>query len=197
MLLIKNKISKVKEIKQFNSNSELIENFYSNLPFELTENQIKVINEIKEDIHSNKTMVRMLQGDVGSGKTIVAVISMLNAILDGSQAVLMVPTEILAIQHFNTIKDLLKPLKIEPTLLLGESRSVYDNKTRSNIIKQIEDGEIKIIIGTHALISKKVIYNNLSLAVIDEQHRFGVKQRVEITEKGNNVSTCYDSNAYT
>ena len=133
-------------------------------------------------------MVRMLQGDVGSGKTIVAVISMLNAILDGSQAVLMVPTEILAIQHFNTIKDLLIPLKIEPTLLLGENRSVYDNKTRSNIIKQIEDGEIKIIIGTHALISKKVIYNNLSLAVIDEQHRFGVKQRVEITEKGNNVN---------
>ena len=188
MLLIKNKISKVKEIKQFNSNSELIENFYSNLPFELTENQIKVINEIKEDIHSNKTMVRMLQGDVGSGKTIVAVISMLNAILDGSQAVLMVPTEILAIQHFNTIKDLLTPLKIEPTLLLGESRSFYDNKTRSNIIKQIENGEIKIIIGTHALISKKVIYNNLSLAIIDEQHRFGVKQRVEITEKGNNVN---------
>ena len=188
MLLIKNKISKIKEIKQCYSNSELIENFYSNLPFELTGNQIKVINEIKEDIHSNKTMVRMLQGDVGSGKTIVAVISMLNAILDGSQAVLMVPTEILAIQHFNTIKDLLIPLKIEPTLLLGESRSVYDNKTRSNIIKQIEDGEIKIIIGTHALISKKVIYNNLSLAVIDEQHRFGVKQRVEITEKGNNVN---------
>ena len=188
MLLIKNKISKIKEIKEIYSNSELIENFYSNLPFELTDNQIKVINEIKEDIHSNKTMVRMLQGDVGSGKTIVAVISMLNAILDGSQAVLMVPTEILAIQHFNTIKDLLIPLKIEPTLLLGESRSVYDNKTRSNIIKQIEDGEIKIIIGTHALISKKVIYNNLSLAVIDEQHRFGVKQRVEITEKGNNVN---------
>ncbi len=188
MLLIKNKISKVKEIKQFNSNSELIENFYSNLPFMLTENQIKVINEIKEDIHGNKTMVRMLQGDVGSGKTIVAVISMLNAILDGSQAVLMVPTEILAIQHFNTIKDLLTPLKIEPTLLLGESRSFYDNKTRSSIIKQIENGDIKIIIGTHALISKKVIYNNLSLAIIDEQHRFGVKQRVEITEKGNNVN---------
>ena len=188
MLLIKNKISKVKEIKQFNRNSDLIKIFYSNLPFELTENQIKVINEIKEDIHSNKTMVRMLQGDVGSGKTIVAVISMLNAILDGSQAVLMVPTEILAIQHFNTIKDLLTPLKIEPTLLLGESRSFYDNKTRSNIIKQIENGEIKIIIGTHALISKKVIYNNLSLAIIDEQHRFGVKQRVEITEKGNNVN---------
>ena len=119
MLLIKNKISKIKEIKKCYSNSELIENFYSNLPFELTGNQIKVINEIKEDIHSNKTMVRMLQGDVGSGKTIVAVISMLNAILDGSQAVLMVPTEILAIQHFNTIKDLLTPLKIEPTLILG------------------------------------------------------------------------------
>ena len=188
MLLIKNKISKIKEIKEIYSNSELIENFYSNLPFELTGNQIKVINEIKEDIDSSKTMVRMLQGDVGSGKTIVAVISMLNSILDGSQAVLMVPTEILAIQHFNTIKDLLIPLKIEPTLLLGESRSVYDNKTRSNIIKQIQDGKIKIIIGTHALISKKVIYNNLSLAVIDEQHRFGVKQRVEITEKGNNVN---------
>ncbi len=188
MLLIKNKISKIHKTNKTYGKSKLIENFYSTLPFELTKNQKKVIDEIKEDIHSNKTMVRMLQGDVGSGKTIVAVISMLNAILNGSQAVLMVPTEILAIQHFNTIQNLLKPIKIEPILLLGENRSFYDNKTRSNIIKQIADGKIKIIIGTHALISKKVIYNNLSLAVIDEQHRFGVKQRVEITDKGNSVN---------
>ena len=188
MLLLKNKISKISEVKHIDKSSKLIENFCSNLPFELTTNQKKVISEINEDIYNTKTMVRMLQGDVGSGKTVVAIICMLNAILDGSQAVLMVPTEILAIQHFHTIKNLLKPLNIEPTLLLGENRSVHDNKTRSKIIKKIADGETKIIIGTHALISKKVTYYNLSLAVIDEQHRFGVKQRVEITEKGNNVN---------
>ena len=130
----------------------------------------------------------MLQGDVGSGKTIVALVSMLSAISDGSQSVLLVPTEILAIQHFNTINELLKPLNIEVCLLLGESKSSYSKKDRLAIIENIANGSIKIIIGTHALISQKVNYKNLSLAIIDEQHRFGVKQRVEITEKGENVN---------
>ena len=101
MLLIKNKISKINEVKHIDKSSKLIENFCSNLPFELTKNQKEVISEINEDIYNTKTMVRMLQGDVGSGKTVVAIICMLNAILDGSQAVLMVPTEILAIQTFS------------------------------------------------------------------------------------------------
>lgn len=188
MLIIKDKISKVKNKNLLQINSNKLDAFFQNLPFKLTKNQTEVINEIKNDIHNEKTMVRMLQGDVGSGKTIVALISMLNSIYDGSQSVLLVPTEILAIQHYNTIKELVKPLKIETSLLLGESKKFHDRKTRLEILKKIEDGSIKIIIGTHALISKKVTYKNLSLAVIDEQHKFGVKQRVEITKKGENVN---------
>ena len=188
MLIIKDKISKVKNKNLLQINSNKLDVFFQNLPFKLTKNQAEVINEIKNDIHNEKTMVRMLQGDVGSGKTIVALISMLNAIYDGSQSVLLVPTEILAIQHYNTIKELVKPLKIETSLLLGESKKFHDRKTRLEIIEKIADGSIKIIIGTHALISKKVTYKNLSLAVIDEQHKFGVKQRVEITKKGENVN---------
>ena len=188
MLIIKDKISKVKNKNLLQINSNKLDVFFQNLPFKLTKNQAEVINEIKNDIHNEKTMVRMLQGDVGSGKTIVALISMLNAIYDGSQSVLLVPTEILAIQHYNTIKKLVKPLKIKISLLLGESKKFHDRKTRLEIIEKIADGSIKIIIGTHALISKKVTYKNLSLAVIDEQHKFGVKQRVEITKKGENVN---------
>ena len=188
MLIIKDKISKVKNKNLLQINSKKLDVFFQNLSFKLTKNQAEVINEIKNDIHHEKTMIRMLQGDVGSGKTIVALISMLNAIYDGSQSVLLVPTEILAIQHYNTIKQLVKPLQIETSLLLGESKKIHDRKTRLEIPEKIADGSIKIIIGTHALISKKVTYKNLSLAVIDEQHKFGVKQRVEITKKGKNVN---------
>ena len=113
---------------------------------------------------------------------------MITSICNGSQSVLLVPTEILAIQHYNTIKDLLKPLNIEPVLLLGESKTYFSKSERLEVIQNISNGVSKIIIGTHALISKKVIYKNLSLAVIDEQHKFGVKQRVEISDKGQNVN---------
>ena len=188
MLIIKKKISKKNEINKQNINFDLVDKFYKCLPFTLTNNQEKVINEISHDIKSNDTMIRMLQGDVGSGKTIVALISMLTSISDGSQSVLLVPTEILAMQHYNTIKELTKHLDLEIVLLLGESKATESKKERSEIIKKISEGSIKIIIGTHALISKKIIYKNLSLAVIDEQHRFGVKQRVEITDKGDNVN---------
>ena len=188
MLLIKNKISKVNTYKNPDVNKYILEKLYDVLPFSLTDNQNVVVKEILSDLHSNQTMIRMLQGDVGSGKTIVALISMLSAISDGSQSVLLVPTEILAIQHFNTISELLKPLNIEVCLLLGESKSNYSKKDRLAVIENISNGTIKIIIGTHALISKKVNYKNLSLAIIDEQHRFGVKQRVKITEKGKNVN---------
>ena len=188
MLLIKNKISKVNIHRKSDTNKDFLKELYNILPFKLTENQNVVVNEILLDLQSDRTMIRMLQGDVGSGKTIVALISMLSAISDGSQSVLLVPTEILAIQHFNTISELLKPLNIEVCLLLGESKSNYSKKDRLAVIENISNGTIKIIIGTHALISKKVNYKNLSLAIIDEQHRFGVKQRVEITEKGKNVN---------
>ena len=122
MLLIKSKISKVKTIKNIEKHDNIIEKLYNILPFKLTKNQNEVVDEILSDLHSNNTMIRMLQGDVGSGKTIVALITMLSAISDGSQSVLLVPTEILAIQHFNTINEFLKPLNINVCLLLGESK---------------------------------------------------------------------------
>ena len=188
MSLIKSKMSKVKTIKNIEKHDNILEKLYNTLPFKLTKNQNEVVNEILSDLHSNNTMIRMLQGDVGSGKTIVALITMLSSISDGSQSVLLVPTEILAIQHFNTINEFLKPLNINVCLLLGESKGSYSKKERLAIIEDIAIGSIKIIVGTHALISEKVNYKNLSLAVIDEQHRFGVNQRVKITEKGNNVN---------
>ncbi|MDG1981360.1 MAG: ATP-dependent DNA helicase RecG [Alphaproteobacteria bacterium] len=188
MSLIKSKMSKVKTIKNIEKHDNILEKLYNILPFKLTKNQNEVVNEILSDLHSNNTMIRMLQGDVGSGKTIVALITMLSSISDGSQSVLLVPTEILAIQHFNTINEFLKPLNINVCLLLGESKGSYSKKERSAIIEDIAIGSIKIIVGTHALISEKVNYKNLSLVVIDEQHRFGVNQRVKITEKGNNVN---------
>ena len=188
MLLIKNKISKINNKLQSTSNSQIVDQLYKNLPFKLTRNQNDVVNEIKKDIYDKKTMVRMLQGDVGSGKTIVALISMLYAISDGSQSVLLVPTEILALQHYNTIKNLLTPMNIDVALLLGETRSSHSKKERKAIIDNIADGNVKVIIGTHALLSKNVTYKNLSLAVIDEQHKFGVRQRFEITQKSANVN---------
>ena len=188
MSLIKSKMSKVKTIKNIEKHDNILEKLYNILPFKLTKNQNEVVNEILSDLHSNNTMIRMLQGDVGSGKTIVALITMLSSISDGSQSVLLVPTEILAIQHFNTINEFLKPLNINVCLLLGESKGSYSKKERLAIIEDIAIGSVKIIVGTHALISEKVNYKNLSLAVIDEQHRFGVNQRVKITEKGNNVN---------
>ena len=188
MLLIKNKISKINNKLQSTSDSQVVDQLYKNLPFKLTRNQNDVVNEIKKDIYDKKTMVRMLQGDVGSGKTIVALISMLYAISDGSQSVLLVPTEILALQHYNTIKNLLTPMNIDVALLLGETRSSHSKKERKAIIDNIADGNVKVIIGTHALLSKNVTYKNLSLAVIDEQHKFGVRQRFEITQKSANVN---------
>ena len=186
MKMLKSKISKTKN-KPFINESKLVSEFYKLIPFKLTQNQEEVINEIKSDINSNTTMIRMLQGDVGSGKTIVALISILYAISNGSQAVLLVPTEILAIQHYNNIKKLTENMNLEIDLLLGESKHVGSKKSRLELIEKIKCGVSQIIIGTHALFSKNISYQNLSLAVIDEQHRFGVKQRLEITEKGANV----------
>ena len=110
-------------------------------------------------------MIRMLQGDVGSGKTIVALIAMITGICDGSQSVLLVPTEVLAIQHFNTIANLLKPLNIKPILLLGESKSSHGKLEKLEMLKNISNGTYKIIIGTHALISKKINFKNLDLLI--------------------------------
>lgn len=154
--------------------------FYTNhLPFELTRAQKKVLKEIRQDTASGHQMNRLLQGDVGSGKTIVALLSMLLAIDNGFQCCLMAPTEILAQQHFSSISALLKELPIDLHLLTGSTLA----KERKNILKNLVEGTLRIIIGTHALIEEAVQFKNLGLVVIDEQHRFGVAQRAGMWKK--------------
>ena len=156
-----------------------LEEFYKTLPFELTGDQKKVILEIINDMNSKKMMNRLLQGDVGSGKTIVSIVAMYFNKISGYQSALMAPTEILATQHYNNIKKLLgKKVRVE--LLIG-SRT---KKEKNDIYKDLENGKIDIIIGTHALIQEDVKYYNLGLVVTDEQHRFGVNQRANLKNKG-------------
>jgi len=154
--------------------------FYAqNLPFELTGAQKRVVREIRRDMNTGKQMNRLLQGDVGSGKTLVALLSILIAIDNGFQAALMAPTEILATQHFETIGQLLDGLGIEVRLLTGSTRK----KVRELLLPAVQEGKIQILIGTHALIEDTVSFNNLGLVVIDEQHRFGVAQRAKLWKK--------------
>ncbi len=150
------------------------------LPFELSNDQKQVVNEIFADMHSERQMQRLLQGDVGSGKTVVAVYALFAAVTAGYQAALMVPTEILATQHFKKIDELLRPLGVRIALLTGNTKTME----RREIYREITDGTINIIIGTHALIQKKVIFKKLGLIIIDEQHRFGVGQRQALINKG-------------
>ncbi len=152
------------------------------LPFELTDGQKQVLQEIKNDMASEKKMLRLLQGDVGSGKTIVSVFAMLEAVEAGYQAVLMAPTDILSRQHFKKISELLATIGLKVILLTGREKG----KNRLSILDQIKT-DADIIIGTHALFSENVIYRNIGLVVIDEQHRFGVKQRLLLSQKGQNV----------
>ena len=162
------------------NNAELLTEFYNNhLPFELTNAQKKVIKEIYSDLKSGKQMNRLLQGDVGSGKTIVAFITMLVAIGGEAQTALMAPTEILAIQHFKNIKALADLMKIPVGLLTGSTKK----SERNAFHKALQTGYLKILIGTHALIEEEVQFQNLGLAVIDEQHRFGVAQRSKLWTK--------------
>jgi ATP-dependent DNA helicase RecG len=155
-------------------------NFYhKNLPFSLTNAQKRVIKEIRRDMGSGKQMNRLLQGDVGSGKTLVALMSMLIAIDNGYQTCIMAPTEILANQHYETIADLLKGMDIEVALLTGSTKQ----KDRTGIHSSLLSGELSILIGTHALIEDVVQFKNLGLVVIDEQQRFGVAQRAKLWGK--------------
>ncbi|WP_103864649.1 ATP-dependent DNA helicase RecG [Aquimarina sp. I32.4] len=154
--------------------------FYKNhLPFELTNAQKRVIKEIRNDIGSSAQMNRLLQGDVGSGKTIVGLMTMLLAIDNGFQACLMAPTAILANQHYMGIKELTKGLDINIKLLMGSSKV----KERREIHEELENGSLHILIGTHAVLEDKVQFKNLGLAIIDEQHRFGVAQRAKLWHK--------------
>ncbi|KUO68928.1 MAG: ATP-dependent DNA helicase RecG [Lutibacter sp.] len=155
-------------------------NFYSNnLPFELTNAQKRVLKEIRKDMGSNAQMNRLLQGDVGSGKTIVALLTILIAMDNGFQAAFMAPTEILANQHYNALVNLLKGMNVNIKLLTGSTKA----KERKVIHQQLESGELHILIGTHALIEDKVKFYNLGIAIIDEQHRFGVEQRSKMWKK--------------
>ncbi len=156
--------------------------YYNNLPFSLTEAQKRVMKEIRRDLGSGRQMNRLLQGDVGSGKTLVALMSMLIAIDNGYQACLMAPTEILANQHYNTICQMLEGIGINVSLLTGSSKK----SIRKDIDESLRDNSLNILIGTHALIEENVIFNNLGLVIIDEQHRFGVAQRARLWEKSAN-----------
>lgn len=157
----------------------LLTPFRQQLGFEFTNSQKKVINEIFKDLCSPRPMNRLLQGDVGSGKTVVALCAMLLAAENGYQAALMAPTEILAEQHFLTFKRLLSGLNVNIAVLTSSTKTA----ARKKILKELADGKIDILVGTHAVIQDEVQFHNLRLAVIDEQHRFGVKQRSRLKEK--------------
>ena len=162
--------------------------FYKLLPFKLTNDQDKVIHEIVDDMNSKKVMNRLLQGDVGSGKTIVSIAAMYFNKLSGYQSALMAPTEILATQHFNNIKKLLGD-EVEIRLLIGS----LTKKEKNKIYDELENGTVDIVIGTHALIQEDVKYSNLGLVVTDEQHRFGVNQRANLKNKGITPDVLYMS----
>nr|WP_276717354.1 ATP-dependent DNA helicase RecG [Caloranaerobacter azorensis] len=163
---------------QVNEIDELI----SSLPFELTNAQKRVYKEICLDMESNRPMNRLVQGDVGSGKTIIAVLAMFKAVKSGYQAVMMAPTEILATQHYENVSNLLERFGIKVSLLVGSMSS----KKKKEILDKIREGTIDIVIGTHALIQKNVKFHKLGLAITDEQHRFGVRQRAILSQKGLN-----------
>ena len=164
----------------FDKVGDIFNDFYKNhLPFELTGAQKRVIKEIRNDTAKGKQMNRLLQGDVGSGKTIVAVLVMLLALDNNYQACLMAPTEILAQQHFKTLSSLLAKINVPVQLLTGSSKAA----ARKKILKELEDGTLKILVGTHAVIEDVVQFKNLGIVIIDEQHRFGVAQRAKLWQK--------------
>lgn len=179
--LLKNKLLQKNEYPgQIFSNLDLLKTFYQNhLPFALTNAQKKVLREIHEDFKTGKQMNRLLQGDVGSGKTIVAFISMLMAIDSGAQACIMAPTEILADQHYRGLKPFCEALGINISLLTGSTTK----KGRKIVLPGLSDGSIQIAVGTHALLEDTVQFKNLGLCIIDEQHRFGVAQRAKMWAK--------------
>lgn len=162
-----------------------VSDFVSALPFKLTNAQSKVVDAIFEDMKSSKPMNRLLQGDVGSGKTVVAAISMFNAVRNGYQAVIMAPTGILAEQHFLGFKDMFEKYDVTVELLSGGMTA----KQKRLVKERIANGEVDIVVGTHALLEDDVVFKNLGFIVTDEQHRFGVKQRSKLNDKGKNPDT--------
>ena len=164
------------------SKSVKMSDVINTLPFKLTKAQLRVLEEIDNDMESSKNMNRLLQGDVGSGKTVVAMCAAYKAVKSGYQSAIMAPTAILASQHLENFKNILEKLGIRCELLI----SGITKKKKEDILERLKNGEIDILIGTHAIIEDNVIFKNLGLVVTDEQHRFGVKQRTKIAEKGEN-----------
>jgi len=163
-----------------NRDGELVNKVHHMLPFELTSDQRKVIYEIQSDMEKPKPMNRLLQGEVGSGKTIVALITLLTAVQSGYQAAMMAPTEVLASQHYLKLKDMLQKLGVKAALLTGST----SQKERESLLGEILNGDVDLVIGTHAIIQESVDFKRLGVVVIDEQHRFGVLQRIVLKEKG-------------
>ena len=174
-----------KKIKKFKKKNKIFDSYYSskiknNFNFKLTDNQNQAIDEINSDLKSNFKMFRLLQGDVGSGKTIVSLISAANVIRSEYQAVLMAPTEILAKQHYLLAQKIFRFTNVKIAFLTGKTK----NKEKNLIKKNLISGEINLIIGTHALFQKNIYFKKLGLVIIDEQHKFGVRQRIELSNKG-------------
>jgi ATP-dependent DNA helicase RecG len=181
-MALKHKGNVLEEGIAFHATGELSGRFLSILPFGLTAAQNRVIEEIRSDMSRPSPMHRLLQGDVGSGKTVVSMAAMLTACENGYQAAMMAPTEILAEQHFRNIRRWAEALGLKTVLLSGSTRSAE----KKDLVRQIEAGEIHIVVGTHALIQEGVDFRNLGLVVVDEQHRFGVVQRAALRAKGSN-----------
>lgn len=174
--------TKIEDNRFVIDNNAESDHLIESLPYKLTEAQLKVLGEIRKDMLSNRVMNRLVQGDVGCGKTIIAFLSLIDIVAKGYQGALMVPTEVLATQHYENLLELKEKysLNINPVLLTGSVTAANKRK----IYASIEAGEANIIIGTHALIQEKVIYDKLALVITDEQHRFGVKQREKLSGKG-------------
>ena len=163
--------------------NNLIEKFINNLPFQLTQAQLKAIDEINNEIFSPKKMIRLVHGDVGSGKTIVAITASIQNIIQNKQVCILVPTTVLANQHYAYFSKLLAEFNFNIAILT----SATSKKNKTEILKNLENGSINIIIATHAILEDNIIFKNLGIAIIDEQHRFGVMQRLKISAKGNDV----------
>lgn len=181
LFIIKNKSFSHKYGTKFKKIKDM-EEFIDNLPFKLTKAQINVFKEIEEDMEKASQMNRLVQGDVGSGKTVVAVLAVFKAVLSGFQAVMMAPTEILANQHFESFKKFFSNYDINIELLIGS----IPLKKKEEVLLNLRNGKLDVLIGTHAIIQENVKFNRLGLVITDEQHRFGVKQRAILAEKGNN-----------
>ncbi|MGC8766252.1 MAG: ATP-dependent DNA helicase RecG [Brevinematia bacterium] len=176
---------KIEKGKRYFS-TKLADEFISLLPFELTSAQLRVIEEIKKDLFSNKVMHRLIQGDVGSGKTIVGLYAMLVAVENGYQSALMVPTEVLAVQHYLNISNLLKRFAKQHSINIVLVKGGLSGQTKRLTTMSLELGKAHIVVGTHALFQEGINFKNLGLVIIDEQHRFGVEQRVMLVNKGSN-----------